>query len=781
MPRDTARLVRVTMSAEGEVLRTRDPGLSAQRVTSWSHEPTRPWIDRAFPMNGSVYGWNIQPYCTGSHVRQPRYAAQVAAAPNDPNDPQDRQTVQVQGAHFVKLDVGFWGNYDMRQLQQAPPQRNFGIIEGPDVWLCNYFDPSHSLPSGVPVPPANPADLIPAAGSLARQLIDQVAAAGKRVVLVSHATIPPSTDAAVPAANKLYVCLPDLHLPEQWPDLYPVANRLAAGRRRATLRALLRKAQCKTGPANDSYLTQSHLDLIQQKLDAWQGGSAETITIQYAVSHTVTYPPRTYPTDPEDPGPPPIITPITVNETYARDEFLAEKAHLDREIQAKSTWFYGGQTTPGTDVTVPAQTDEVDPPVDSTADDPITADPVPGVDLANFLFVLRGLRQSAGASRVIVVQVGDMYELWMNREFMYKEHPTVPTDEIGQVSRDGFVAVTAVAPVNFTESYPDAFQLRMDAEWGAPPHAAKRYVFHQWTRSELYYRHNTAGSPPATALTRLRQRLLDRINGVEAWSFLGPGPESDSRLVPGLQAWIRTKPAGYFQRQNRRGQQETRWNRIMLELLNVELQCKRIHGNHDGYRSDPNLMNNRSHPAACEQWFSEEGIWVEHSHRWDYFNRDGVAMGAGMTNAVYYHNQELIAASGGAAASVLRQEQAFFQPGAAQWYLLVNYGTPASWFDPGVHKWGVYVGGHTHAPDLVKVYYDLATTDEVRAWAAQRRADAEQAARDAAAWMRRQREAAEQAAQRAYQSAADTYRSARARAEELRRRMGQTVRDLLPF
>ncbi len=60
-----------------------------------------------------------------------------------------------------------------------------------------------------------------------------------------------------------------------------------------------------------------------------------------------------------------------------------------------------------------------------------------------------------------------------------------------------------------------------------------------------------------------------------------------------------------------------------------------------------------------------------------------------------------------------KQEQACFQPGAALWFLLVNYGKASlEWFrkQPGiaaVHPFGIYVSGHTHTGDLVTIKFDF--------------------------------------------------------------------------
>jgi hypothetical protein len=210
-------------------------------------------------------------------------------------------------------------------------------------------------------------------------------------------------------------------------------------------------------------------------------------------------------------------------------------------------------------------------------------------------------------------------------------------------------------------------------------------------------------------------------------------------LIEPLRQWIAAQP-GQFQRTNRRGISETRWNHLVLQLLNVELKALRIHGNHDGYRSDAKLLPDSAVPAACKRWISQQGVWVEHGHRWDYYNRDGVAMGAGMTNAVYYHNQELIAASGGIAGKAFRQEQAFFQPGAAQWYLLINYGS-AAWFDGSIQKFGVYVSGHTHTADLARIFYELANSDQAADWLNERKQDAADAATAAQKWLAKEKAA----------------------------------------
>ena len=394
--------------------------------------------------------------------------------------------------------------------------------------------------------------------------------------------------------------------------------------------------------------------------------------------------------------------------------------------------------------------------------------PSPAADLANFMFVVRELRNAEGADKVKVVQVGDLYELWMNREFMYRESPVIGADQLGDRGTLTGISVRA-ALLNTDMSFPTAFQYRHDRDWvhGGTAHAAKRYVYHGWERDLLLRRHDVAASNPGAA--RMGGLLSDRIAAVEEWSYAEPATDP---LLPGLRQWVNGRRAT-FTRANARGITETRWNKIVLELLGVELSAIRIHGNHDGYRSDAALLPNRGSPAASTQWFSEAGVWVEHGHRWDYFNRDGVSMGAGMTNVVYYHNEDLIAASGGRMAAVLQQEQGFFQTGAAQWYLLVNYGN-RSWWGSGVETFGVFVSGHTHGPDLVKIYFQLATADRAADWGRQRQEDLDR-------MQRRVRQAASDAADRAAQTARDAAAGARRRLDQLHRRASELWREWSPF
>ncbi len=197
-----------------------------------------------------------------------------------------------------------------------------------------------------------------------------------------------------------------------------------------------------------------------------------------------------------------------------------------------------------------------------------------------------------------------------------------------------------------------------------------------------YYKSNLGQASSTTYRDRC-QKLLDY------YSFAPPHEQVGTHLV-----------------YNAQGRQEVRWNLLILELLNA-LHFKPVYGNHDGYRGDPILKVELADRDKCEGWLSMDGIWCEHSHRWDEFNTDGCAFGAGAANLTYYYfNNMCTQSKRSLAAKKAKQEQKCFQPGAALWFLVVNHKGRLSWFNKqpnvgNVKPFGIYVSGHTHTGDLV--------------------------------------------------------------------------------
>jgi hypothetical protein len=157
---------------------------------------------------------------------------------------------------------------------------------------------------------------------------------------------------------------------------------------------------------------------------------------------------------------------------------------------------------------------------------------------------------------------------------------------------------------------------------------------------------------------------------------------------------------------------EVFWNEIILDLL-ADLDFRNIGGNHDGYRADPLLNAQLSGVDQAETVISEPGLWIEHSHRWDDFNRDGMAFGAGAANYVYYYFNNLCSKLAGWFENIgARQEQKCFVPGAALWFGLANFGDDLDWvtkqgIPSDVQPFALYVSGHTHSASLARITFDF--------------------------------------------------------------------------
>jgi outer membrane protein OmpA-like peptidoglycan-associated protein len=184
--------------------------------------------------------------------------------------------------------------------------------------------------------------------------------------------------------------------------------------------------------------------------------------------------------------------------------------------------------------------------------------------------------------------------------------------------------------------------------------------------------------------------------------------------LEGFEQYVRTNPDGGIW-VDRDGQIEVKWNALIIDLLE-QANCRGLYGNHDGYRGDRNLNTKISTRHRCKSGFiSEPGIWFEHGHRFDPYNRDGSAFGAAVTNYVYYH-WNVISVADVIKAPVVPQRQKSFMTGAALWYALANYPTEFARVCgltadavkeqlSGIYPFAVYVLGHTHTGDLARVSF----------------------------------------------------------------------------
>jgi len=691
-------------------------------------------LDRApdLPLSGEQYGWSLEGYNETGLDLEAFFAQTVDIATNAKEKSDHLNTIQIRGPELIKLDVGHWGAYHRwREYPNGPKadaeskkqgiQREFGLIENHHVWLCRF--------NGKAKVPATISAFEDAKARWAAEVVNNLAPdpdMGIEIIAHSEVTDPRS---AKLDDQTLYVIFPDLHLPEALPDFPPDEIRYLKGHSngseaRKVLRDLLRGAQHKPGlkwgnkvDSNEQRDIQAHLDLIHVDL----GDSLPSAPIWQV--KTGTYGFRK-----------------TVD--FTPEQFLAEKAIVDREIMLTSTWFYARGANWNRDA---QERDRA-----AAADD--DGDPTPAIDLVHLLCAVKKARKRAGNS-IQVIQVGDLYELWLNHEFLYRQFAVDTSYSVNKPS--AYKAIWAKGNPQ------DDYQFRMDQGWqdaaANPKHPEKRYVFHIWPEIEMLRRYQigerkhqgldatelqkqlSIDSDTQGRLQQLLKRRVDRVRAhtlhypVTAASIRLEGMETDVldfyhyyRRIDDRRKIGGTEPGGgdpidkalCFQDAN--GRREVFWNEMILDLF-ADLEFRNIGGNHDGYRADP-ILNAQLLPVDhAETVISEPGLWIEHSHRWDAFNRDGMAFGAGAANYVYYYFNNLCSKLAGTLEDLGgQQEQKCFVPGAALWFGIANFGANLNWTTqekpatkekqniPGdVKPFGVYVSGHTHSASLARIRFEF--------------------------------------------------------------------------
>ncbi|HVS70484.1 MAG TPA: hypothetical protein VHQ47_04435 [Phycisphaerae bacterium] len=671
-----ARIVTAILDDKGKVTKVDDPNFDFSDL--W-----RPDSDLDTAIKQEHYGWTLKPDLDKGVDFIPVFPEVIDVCTNKPDDTTHFNTLAPVTPEVIKLDCGYWGNYD-----RSKPQRNFGLVQGHDVWLCDFKNTAYK----------NSSDL-PDKGTPLARLLDRLASVGLGIQFKTHAVVSATPFTADLSDDTLYLFIPDLHLPEQWPDPPQESDRPAASNARQRLRLEMRRAQHQDGYFADNPMSTGRQGDIQQYL--------ENVYLNDDGAGSFIIPK-------DDSGPARTFTPAQVT---------AEKNILDRTIRSRSTWFYP-----------PATGNSEDGEHEDKAD-VAAGDPAPALDLALLLSSVR-VAQKNGA-KIKVVQCGDLYELWMGREFLYKDFPTVAS--FGYASQ-AYVIMMAVQ--SGSQGVNDELQYRLGMNWmdeglmagakqkvsnwlgiATQPHPIPKYIYHKWPKGELLDRHATGWdyfSPKgginnakvtsdgvADKLNRIKSLLHERVSAVERFALPLPATPLANTLRECLA------DAGFDLNSYKRRDQPTdsadiRWNKLVFDLFG-DCGFQNIHGNHDGYRSDP--LINSACTITSEEWLSFPGIWVEHGHRWDEYNRDGVAMGAGMTNLVYYYNKKLIEMSKESKlAKIFPQEQKSFTPGAAQWYLLVNIARNTYKSRDGkktVLPFGIVVVGHTHSPDLVRIQFDF--------------------------------------------------------------------------
>jgi len=845
-----ARTVHCTVTSKLKVESASDPSYKAGKGIKIEVDAT-----------GEHYGWPLGKLIEkGYDERSDTVPDEMEVCANPSDDPKHFNTIAPEGYELVKLDAGYWGSYYRKQTGKDRT-RTFGMIVGHDLYTCRFHSPDtvhnpkkaynlSEFESNIELLPPDPEGFPSPARKFMQLLLDN----GFACELISHTAVRSSRFTQGMSDKVLRIFIPDLHLPERWPDEPQTSGSDSAlctdPYARQLLQTFIIGSQHSTGALSGNSINRAAQERLQLFL--------ESVLVDGAKDRRFS-----------------IDDPKTKSaRNYSADEVLAELAFVERRVRCASTWFYQpvpefvsikstrwprlpdsaddviasgfvagagalSKIASGSNVTETLgdlASSVVDglksavkpfPYAEQTTTAPSNADPGAAIDLINFLRMIRDVRKEAA---VEVYQVGDLLELWMNREFLYSDFPTIDRNLGFKTSKFPPADLASIAGAGLAGSATlmgDGFQQRRGPGWRNTTRPTSRglrkYVYDEFpSLTEMLARHRTgwnflrdeaklagkarfdntekmyaaigeswiarrtagvddlvlgaAGLSPessifekAEAAIELAKKALElgpegaaraaaaalqeeiakaeankplgtprevgeavvnrvvgelhqRVVNVEnfslpltdaakqshGWETL---VEKDPRLIANMfrdpNAIARPKDEFLWSVPFRVRRPEYYFNQAVLSLLK-EVGCKFIHGNHDGYRSDP-LLKGATSPYEAQEYLHLPGIWVEHSHRFEEFNRDGRIFGAGMTNLVHYFNDEMLQLDKAKGAFVTNTERKSYMPGATQWFVHVNLSDPAkrgSDFQPlrKDQQFCVYVGGHTHDVDLVRIH-----------------------------------------------------------------------------
>jgi len=789
MPTEKARRVMVTLYKDGQLKDVKDkegPHFFFERGK---------YQKAGLPLDGEHYEWTLSEYeQTGIPITS-LYRAYAHIAPNEKNSSKDKNTIARQPIKLIKLDCGLWAAYKIHREYEGKdggPQRDFGLVENGHAWQAQYISAlNYTIEEVAKTHEETKKELAKYDTPLVSRLAALVAEpkmGAIKLLKQTKADMPDAKDEKNKndyqnSKKSLYICFPDLHLPEKWPDLPDESLRYidygsseTTSKVRRKLQELLRLCQSRPGLIFGSKLSkktarniQDHLELLSRKglIKKWTEGNRDhhdMNVFQWDTGFSVK-----------------IKTGISSKQVRVTpNQFLAEKDIVDRALRVHCSWFYG----PGNKYVEKGLHKKAPPFGKKDLSEVLlecnAGDERPAFDLVNLLVAIRQLRKEPDLDKnlVRVRQVGDLLELWQNREFLYHGLWVRQTDAGGEGARK----VIRTAAVGFFSKIHDGYQYRKDrlfydseapkavmAEIGnheCHRRYAKWYSYNPIPKEEMFYRHvvgdmvkkeylesklqelETTFRLQPNEIERRRLLLKERMDSVENFSlplneevahklaiqyntkktdylalfymdFLG----KDLTRPYEKRYFVFSEDAakGYTQKKRAidRSQEYTEvyWNKLILELLK-EVECKAVYGNHDGYRGDPMLNSKLDEKYRSPGWISDPGLWFEHGHRWDEYNRDGCAFGAGATNLGYYwwHNiggrSEIGKFVRKQDPKASKQEQKCYQAGAAVWYLLVRSKENLLWLSKqtnmeNVKPFGIYVCGHTHSADLVEIRFSL--------------------------------------------------------------------------
>ena len=728
-------------------------------------------INMDIDFSGTHYGWSLKSIMkTPPVVVNPAYASKLGVSPNVEDDSDHKNTLAIQSPQLVKLDCGYWGSFLKNGKRRR--YRDFGMIQGHWVWLCEFLVKGCKDNEGESAAYEDPEPYLPPGDTPVRRFfkILKEKAPDCWVKIRKYAIAPASTASEGLKDDELCFVFPDLHLPERWPDEPDDSFLNPKAEARKLLQADITMCQHAPGFKWFSDMTTKRADDLQKHLE-------HLIDEDGIKTWKVT----------DDP-----LLGFETDYSISRDEFLAEFSYVDRRIKALSTWFYGEGISLDSTVTVNhgmggiPQTIHRSKAKDhrnvANISEKIPGDPSPAIELVCLLSIIKSTQEEAN---VKVVQLGDFFELWIGREFLLRYFP-IRDKPLGRMARAACWSASV-----WGLGVDDEIQLRRDAGWRNPtsPEATgfKHYVFDKMNTAELLERHLVGNEVNPTAkffeavgnrvtklngqavfmspkmaedagrgaIGRLATLTQQRVQNVLNFCLPLPGNRSNpalkflEKLQKGahLERYLRpdnreinTNPANDEHHWSQHSRYiwpdgEYYWNRMIVEGFEA-VGFTNIHGNHDGYRSDPLLNTGLPSGTKAIEYFDMPGIWFEHGHRWDEYNRDGRFYGAGMTNLVYYHFDEMIELDEGFVKDVMTDpaEQANEQPGAGTWFKMVNFlpkqhksrasekgdGNDS----PSYHKicgfdkvkpFAIYCSGHTHGADLIRMVFPKPFTDAQKA------------------------------------------------------------------
>lgn len=711
------------------------------------------------PPPGEHYGYYMDEMVKKGVRCAPALPPQVDVAPNDPNNPEDFNLIKSGPIRVVKLDIGFWGDERKRDVSRKAgfrrePARSFGVIEGPFVWLCYFEGPDNKgLKKGCE--DAVDPDLNP----LMDKFMKAVNAANKdfKVLILCKAVAE-----AGPPPDKLCIFLPDMHLPRRFEAKDPTY---------ATDECLFRYQMVRSMVLHQlrrdyqlPYLHTPWLSVEDRQLckEFFEHGAEKLKLPHYSTGRKIS--------NPADPGGGSFLEQATdvAKKTFqliqqvgswmfefTREDLLREvksypenfpEAGRGRTKDGLSNWFYGWETDrnvfgPGgpkqestAESMIPGVVKEVanawgadlgpdkgQKPAQESYD---KVDPGPARDLLRLLKVIQQEK-----SYIRLFHTGDLYELWVNRRYLYEDFKFTD-DPLGRPDM-----VTGL-----DESSGEGF-------WNTVGNIGKligktllRTLLGglNSTDSDVWYRREVKKNPPEGQLPEEWSFNLERFPDINLPKF-GPGLSMDLggfenlqfRYVPPFQASreqeqgvayvsdetsarvnqvldfrapIRTDSAGKAEDTDLLGSgnvvgDEGKWSNAIRARLNAA-GAKFLYGNHDCFRG--------LHGGTVAPFHSEDNLWVEHGHRFEDSNLDGQPFGAFVTNLAF-DIMELALYEGLLDEFVLHREQSQYQPGIMQWFLLTEFGLDQlpnfrrddDWPVPSVKKFRIAVSAHTHAPDLI--------------------------------------------------------------------------------